>query len=57
MALDSDMINNADVDIRPLESNVKNANRGIGLVWRPSYQRHATIDQLIRIFKDSLEAG
>lgn len=57
MALDSDMINNADVDIRPLESNVKNANRGIGLVWRPSYQRHQTIDQLMRIFKESLEAA
>ncbi len=55
MALNSDMVGNTDVDIRPLDSNVKNATRGVGLVWRPSYQRHATIEQLINIFKQALE--
>ncbi len=55
MAKKSDMVNNADVEIRPLDSKAKNATRGIGLVWRPSYQRHATIEQLMSIFNQVLD--
>jgi LysR family hydrogen peroxide-inducible transcriptional activator len=54
MALNSDMLKNADVEIRALDSKGNHATRGIGLVWRPSYLRHETIEQLMTIFKAAL---
>ncbi|NQZ53738.1 MAG: hydrogen peroxide-inducible genes activator [Piscirickettsiaceae bacterium] len=54
MAIDSDMVSHADICIRPLVTKGKHSMRELGLIWRPSYQRVSTIEQLAQIFADAL---
>lgn len=53
MAVDSHMLNNEEICIRPLQITTgQSATRQIGLVWRPSFQQHALLKQLISIIKN-----
>lgn len=54
MAINSDMVSRADISIRPLATNHK-AMRELGLVWRPSYQRISTLEQLSQCFARALD--
>ncbi|MFW5451694.1 MAG: hydrogen peroxide-inducible genes activator [Methylophagaceae bacterium] len=56
MAIDSDMVSHADICTRPLVTKGKNTARELGLIWRSSYQRISTIEQLAKIFASSLTA-
>jgi LysR family transcriptional regulator, hydrogen peroxide-inducible genes activator len=53
IALNSEMINHANICIRPLESPSNKPMRELGLVWRTSYRRHQTIALLEKILRDS----
>jgi LysR family transcriptional regulator, hydrogen peroxide-inducible genes activator len=54
IALNSEMINHADICIRPLEKSPSNKPmRELGLVWRTSYRRHQTIALLEKILRDT----
>ncbi len=50
MAINSDMVSHADICVRPLIAQDKKPTRGLGLVWRPSYQRSATLELLANAF-------
>jgi LysR family hydrogen peroxide-inducible transcriptional activator len=54
MAITSDMVSHSDISLVPLENNDNQAMREIGLVWRPSFRRTATLEQLAQTFSDSL---
>jgi LysR family hydrogen peroxide-inducible transcriptional activator len=54
MAQHADMVSRTDVEIRPMVTSSKQAKRGLGLVWRPSYQRHETVDALSSLFTEAL---
>lgn len=55
MAINSDMVSHSDISLVPLENNNDQAMREIGLVWRPSFRRTATLEQLAQTFSDALE--
>ena len=53
MAVDSHILNNENIYICPLQlADEQPPAREIGLVWRPSFQRHELLDQLSDIFKN-----
>jgi LysR family hydrogen peroxide-inducible transcriptional activator len=54
MAINSDMVSHADICIRPLLAKNNKPMRELGLVWRPSYQRTQTLEQLSKAFADAL---
>jgi len=54
MAINSDMVQHADIEVRPLENTLNTPMREIGLVWRPSYSREATLDALATHFAEVL---
>lgn len=54
MAINSDMVSHSDISLVPLENNNNQAVREIGLVWRPSFRRTATLEQLAQTFSDAL---
>ncbi|EEF79848.1 hydrogen peroxide-inducible genes activator [Methylophaga thiooxydans] len=54
MAINSDMVSHSDISLVPLENNNNQAVREIGLVWRPSFRRTATLEQLAKTFSDAL---
>jgi LysR family hydrogen peroxide-inducible transcriptional activator len=53
MALNSEMISNADISMRPLESLTNKPMRELGLVWRASYKRFQTLALLEKILHDT----
>ncbi|PCJ32581.1 MAG: LysR family transcriptional regulator [Gammaproteobacteria bacterium] len=55
MALNSDMVSHAEISLRPLVNNSKQAMRQLGLVWRPSYTRTETLQQLSHYFSQALQ--
>jgi LysR family hydrogen peroxide-inducible transcriptional activator len=55
MAINSDMVSHADICIRPLIAKNNKPMRELGLVWRPSYQRTATLELLSQAFSDALD--
>ncbi|MEC9314797.1 MAG: LysR substrate-binding domain-containing protein, partial [Pseudomonadota bacterium] len=55
MAITSDMVSHSDISLVPLENKNNQAMREIGLVWRPSFRRTATLEQLAQTFSDALE--
>lgn len=55
MAIASDMVSHSDISLVPLENLEGQAMREIGLVWRPSFRRTATLEQLAKTFSDALE--
>ena len=55
MAVSSDMVKHADICLRPLLASDNKARREIGLVWRPSYARTATVDYLAEHFAAALK--
>lgn len=54
MAITSDMVSHSDISLVPLENDNNQAIREIGLVWRPSFRRTATLEQLAQTFSDAL---
>lgn len=54
MAINSDMLQHADITLRPLEKS-HTPMREIGLVWRPSYTRSAMLDKLTELFSAALD--
>ncbi|AFI83170.1 hydrogen peroxide-inducible genes activator [Methylophaga nitratireducenticrescens] len=54
MAINSDMVRHADICLRPLKQNSL-ANREIGLVWRPSFRRTSTLEELVISFTAAME--
>lgn len=54
MAITSDMVSHSDISLVPLENDNDQAIREIGLVWRPSFRRTATLEQLAQTFSDAL---
>lgn len=54
MAINSDMVRHADICIRPLVTTEQNPVRELGLVWRPSYRRVTTVEQLANTFASAL---
>jgi LysR family hydrogen peroxide-inducible transcriptional activator len=54
MAINSDMVCNSDIHLVQLENTNQQAVREIGLVWRPSFRRTATLEQLAQTFSDAL---
>jgi len=51
IALKSEMLNHAEICLRPLEGTNNKPMRELGLVWRASYRRHETLallDQTLR---------
>lgn len=55
MAINSDMVRHADICLRPLKQD-SFAKREIGLVWRPSFRRTSTLEQLSLSFTAAMEA-
>lgn len=55
MAITSDMVSHSDISLVPMENRDNQATREIGLVWRPSFRRTATLEQLAQTFSDALE--
>jgi LysR family hydrogen peroxide-inducible transcriptional activator len=55
MAITSDMVSHSDISLVPLGNPDSQAMREIGLVWRPSFRRTATLEQLAKTFSDALE--
>ncbi|AFJ03132.1 Hydrogen peroxide-inducible genes activator [Methylophaga frappieri] len=53
MAVHSDMVKHADIDLRPLSGDDM-AKRDIGLVWRPSFRRTLALTQLAQSFVSAL---
>jgi LysR family hydrogen peroxide-inducible transcriptional activator len=56
MAINSDMVSHADISIRPLITTDKKPMRELGLVWRPSYPRTETLEQLSATFATALKS-
>jgi LysR family hydrogen peroxide-inducible transcriptional activator len=54
MAVNTDMVRNADICLRPLDVKETKPMREIGLVWRSSYQRLNTLNLLAKTFADAL---
>lgn len=54
MAISSDMVSHSDISLVPLKNDNNQAIREIGLVWRPSFRRTATLEQLAQTFSDAL---
>lgn len=54
MAIASDMVSHSDISLVPLANDKEMVNREIGLVWRPSFRRTATLEQLAQTFSDAL---
>jgi len=54
MAIHSDMVQHADICLRPLAVKDNKAMRELGLVWRPSYKRNETLEYLAHCFTDAL---
>lgn len=54
MAINSDMVRHADICLRPLKQDSL-AKREIGLVWRPSFRRTSTLEQLALSFTAAME--
>ena len=54
MAINSDMVRHADICLRPLKQDSL-AKREIGLVWRPSFRRTSTLEQLSLSFTAAME--
>ncbi|HDY85912.1 MAG TPA: hydrogen peroxide-inducible genes activator [Methylophaga aminisulfidivorans] len=54
MAVNSDMVIHSDISLVPLTNEDDEAGREIGLVWRPSFRRTATLEQLAETFSDAL---
>jgi LysR family hydrogen peroxide-inducible transcriptional activator len=59
MAITSDMVSHADIKLIPLKTQPPQqaAMREIGLVWRPSYRRTATLEGLAQTFTEALDEG
>lgn len=55
MAITSDMVSHSDISLVPMENPDSQAMREIGLVWRPSFRRTATLEQLAQTFSNALE--
>lgn len=55
MAINSDMVSHADISIKPLVSKTNKPMRELGLVWRSSYKRLETIEQLSHYFSSALD--
>lgn len=53
IALGSEMINHAEICLRPLKSSDGHPMRELGLVWRASYRRHQTLALLEKILRDA----
>ncbi len=56
MAIHSDMVQHADICIRPLVATENKPMRKLGLVWRPSYKRIETLEHLAENFSNALKA-
>jgi LysR family hydrogen peroxide-inducible transcriptional activator len=58
MAISSDMLSHADIKLIPMKNKASQqpANRDIGLVWRPSFRRTATLEELANTFTQALGA-
>ncbi|GLQ00736.1 LysR family transcriptional regulator [Methylophaga thalassica] len=54
MAINSDMVIHSDIRLVRLAADKEQAMREIGLVWRPSFRRTATLEQLAKTFSDAL---
>lgn len=54
MAIASDMVSHSDICLVPLENKDNQAIREIGLVWRPSFRRTGTLEQLAQTISDAL---
>lgn len=54
MAINSDMVKRADIEIRPLNGSGTNPMRSLGLVWRPSYRRVSTLKELAQLLSKTL---
>lgn len=55
MALKSEMLNHADICLRPLANNNNKPMRELGLVWRTSYRRHETLNLLEQTLHEALK--
>jgi LysR family hydrogen peroxide-inducible transcriptional activator len=55
MAINSDMVSHSDISLVPLENKDDQATREIGLIWRPSFRRTQTLEQLAQTVSDALE--
>jgi len=55
MAIQSDMVQHADICIRPLAAKENKPMRELGLVWRPSYKRLETLEYLSQYFAEALQ--
>lgn len=55
MAIYSDMVQNADITVRPFKPSRKIVGRELGLVWRSSYKGDVVIEQLQQHFKQALK--
>lgn len=53
IALNSEMINHADICLRPFTTSNNKPMRELGLVWRASYQRQQTLALLEKILRDT----
>lgn len=53
MAINSDMVRHAEIELRPLQGE-QQAQRDIGLVWRPSFRRTSALEQLMKSFSEAL---
>ncbi|MDX1573984.1 MAG: LysR substrate-binding domain-containing protein, partial [Methylophaga sp.] len=53
MAINSDMVRHAEIELRPLKGE-QQAQRDIGLVWRPSFRRTSALEQLSASFTQAL---
>jgi LysR family hydrogen peroxide-inducible transcriptional activator len=58
MAISSDMLSHADIKLIPMKNKASQqpALREIGLVWRPSFRRTATLEKLASTFTEALGA-
>lgn len=54
MAITSDMVRHSEISLVPLANVDNQAIREIGLVWRPSFRRTATLEQLALTFANAL---
>jgi len=55
MAIHSDMVQHADICIRPLAAKDNKPMRELGLVWRPSYKRLETLEHISQYFSEALQ--
>ena len=55
MAIHSDMVQKADIVVRPFKSGKNTIGRKLGIVWRSSYKGDAVIEQLEQHFTQGLK--